>query len=101
LDGWKFRRQHAVGPFILDFYCHEAKLAVEVDGGIHAKDAQRRKDVARSQALTAEGVRVLRFWDGEILRDIESVAARIWIALTPTLSQRERVHRTIPRRRET
>ncbi|MBI3024998.1 MAG: endonuclease domain-containing protein [Candidatus Tectomicrobia bacterium] len=83
LGGWKFRRQHAAGPFFLDFYCHEAKIAIELDGGGHAAQPQRAKDAARTRALTAEGIRVLRFWDSEVSGNIEGVAARIWDALTP------------------
>jgi len=95
LGGWKFRRQHPAGPFVLDFYCHEAKLAIEVDGaGHHAGQRRRVKDAARTRALEAEGIRVLRFWDGEVIGNIEGAAAKIWGALTPALSQRERAKPT-------
>jgi very-short-patch-repair endonuclease len=94
LGGWKFRRQHPVGPFVLDFYCHEAKLAIEVDGGGHKAQPQRARDAARTRALNAENIRILRFWDSEVTSDMEGVAARIWDALTPALSQRERAKPT-------
>jgi very-short-patch-repair endonuclease len=57
--GFHFRRQHGVGPFILDFYCAAAKLAVEVDGPSHDDTAAR--DEARTQWLMSQGIRVLRF----------------------------------------
>ena len=69
----KFRRQHPLGRFVLDFYCHEALLAVELDGGGHAEPGQARYDTDRTQALQAEGVRVLRFWNHEMLQDPEAV----------------------------
>ncbi|HEY9867286.1 MAG TPA: DUF559 domain-containing protein, partial [Candidatus Obscuribacterales bacterium] len=59
LDGLKFRCQHPVGKFILDFYCPSVKLVIEVDGGIH--DQQQEYDQARTEKLEAFGYRVLRF----------------------------------------
>lgn len=69
----KFRRQHPLGRFVLDFYCHETLLAIELDGGGHAEPGQARYDTDRTQALQAEGVRVLRFWNPEVLQDPEVV----------------------------
>ncbi len=77
----KFRRQHPVGPFILDFYCHEARLAVEVDGGGHAEAEQAEYDAERSRALAGEGVRVLRFWNGDVMKNVDGVVDAIWEAL--------------------
>lgn len=73
LDGRKFTRRHAMSPYVLDFYCHDAGLAVELDHG----DA----DIHRKMVLARRGVRVLRFQDGEVLRDAEVVVESIWKAL--------------------
>ena len=86
LDGWKFRRQHPVGKYILDFYCHEARLGVELDGGQHAEPDQAQYDAERAQALEAEGIRVLRFWNNEVLKNTTAVLQEIWNVLTDSLS---------------
>jgi very-short-patch-repair endonuclease len=64
LEGFKFSRQIPVGPFICDFMCRERKLIVELDGGQHAEN---NRDVARTAFLEAQGYRVLRFWNNEVL----------------------------------
>ena len=76
--GLHFRRQHATGRFILDFYCAARKLCVEVDGSIH--DEQRERDQARTNALAYQGIRVIRFRNEEVLSDLASVVNRIRIA---------------------
>ena len=86
LDGWKFRRQHPVGKYILDFYCHEAKLGIELDGGQHAEPDQAKYDVERTRSLEAEGFRVLRFWNNEVLKNTNAVLQEIWNVLTGSLS---------------
>ena len=73
LDGLKFRRQHVIGRFVLDFYCHECRLAVEIDGGQHREAAQRRRDDARTAFLESRGVAVLRYSNLEALRETEAV----------------------------
>jgi very-short-patch-repair endonuclease len=60
LGGFRFRRQHPVGPYILDFYCAEARLAVEIDGAAHAHPDQVRHDARRDEWLVARGIRTLR-----------------------------------------
>ncbi len=60
LNGLKFRRQHPLGPYILDFYCDAARLAVEVDGGVHHTEAQAAHDTCRDRWLAEQGVRTLR-----------------------------------------
>jgi CreA protein len=79
LAGLRFRRQHAIGPFIVDFYCPSARLAVEVDGHIHDDAGQVRYDRRRDAFLSAHGVRVLRFAAGDVLQDerLEGVLAAI------------------------
>jgi very-short-patch-repair endonuclease len=76
---FKLRRQHPIGPFVADFCCTEAKVVVERDGGQHAR--QRRSDAARTVFLEGQGYRVLRFWDSEVLSNIEGVLQRIAEAL--------------------
>ncbi|MEN5146409.1 endonuclease domain-containing protein [Brevundimonas diminuta] len=71
LEGLRFRRQHPIGPFILDFYCAELKLAVEVDGLIHGLDDQARHDERRTCWLTARGVSVLRLPACDVRDDME------------------------------
>ncbi len=91
--GAKFRRQHPVGRFILDFYCHDALLAIELDGSGHATDDQRAYDAERTRALKGAGIRVLRFWNNEVLKDTESVLSAVYEALFPSpppLSPKER-----------
>jgi len=79
MNGVKFRRQHPFEDFVLDFVCMEAKLVIEVDGGQHALNATA--DAARTKNLNNAGFRVLRFWNNEILSDIEAVKESIWRAL--------------------
>ena len=69
LTGVKFRRQHVVGNYILDFYCHEAMLAIELDGGQHAEPAKQAYDDERSAVLAGQGIRVLRFWNNDVLKN--------------------------------
>jgi hypothetical protein len=71
--GAKFRRQHTVGHFIIDFYCHEARLAIEVDGDNHAEEYQAAYDTLRTAELESLGVRVLRFSNNEVLNNTEGV----------------------------
>jgi very-short-patch-repair endonuclease len=75
LGGWKFRRQQRLGAYIADFYCHEAALIVELDGGQHA--AQALADTLRTARLERRNLRVLRFWNNEVLENLEGVLTRI------------------------
>ena len=77
----KFRRQHAFGRYVLDFYCHEAALAVEIDGGQHNTDEARRHDNERTDFLESQGIRVLRFWNNEVMEETEGVLEGIWNAV--------------------
>lgn len=77
LEGYRFRRQHPIGPFIVDFVCLEAKLVIEVDGGQHADPEEARRDVGRTQWLRNEGYRVLRFWNNELLQNSAGVLQTI------------------------
>ncbi|WNG42217.1 endonuclease domain-containing protein [Archangium violaceum] len=82
LMGVKFRRQHQFGPYILDFYAHEAKLALELDGDGHARPEQQARDAARTEFLEAHGLTVLRFSNREVLQETEAVLTRIWNQLS-------------------
>jgi very-short-patch-repair endonuclease len=88
--GMKFRRQHPVAPYILDFYCDERQLAIELDGGQHNTDAALRHDCRRTEILNARGITVLRFWNHDVFESTDAVLEAIHNALTPTLSRRER-----------
>jgi len=76
IGGYKFRRQHPLGNYIADFICLEAALVLEVDGGQHADSADN--DAIRTQWLEAKGLHVMRFWNNEVLNNIEGVKLAIW-----------------------
>ncbi|MGO8914829.1 MAG: endonuclease domain-containing protein [Stellaceae bacterium] len=78
LEGFRFRRQHPMGPYVVDFFCPDAKLVVEVDGGQHAESAS---DVVRTRWLEAQGYRVIRFWNNDVLGNTEGVLLSILDAL--------------------
>jgi very-short-patch-repair endonuclease len=80
--GWHFRRQHPVGPFILDFYCAALKLCVEVDGPVHAEKPEY--DARRTQWLNREGIAVMRFSAGEVETRPAAVIAAIAQAAPPS-----------------
>jgi very-short-patch-repair endonuclease len=82
--GYKFRRQHPFGGFILDFYCHDASLAIELDGSSHSVGEQKAYDDVRTKELEGAGIRVLRFWNDDVLKDIESVLETIYTELSPS-----------------
>ncbi|MBO6717763.1 MAG: endonuclease domain-containing protein [Rhizobiaceae bacterium] len=86
LDGYRFRRQHPVGPYVLDFYCASAQLAVEVDGAQHDLPQQLAHDRRRDTNLAQRGIRTLRIAAADILKDnaLEGVLVMISeIAATP------------------
>ncbi len=77
LDGFKFRRQHPIDIFIVDFYCHEKKLVVELDGGIHNVQDIKEYDMARSEELKSFGIKVIRFNNEEVYQNLDSVLINI------------------------
>ena len=79
IKGYKFRRQHPFRGYVLDFVCLEAKVVIELDGSQHF-DAQTH-DAARTAVLEAAGFQLLRFWNNEVLSNIEGVLEVIWRAL--------------------
>ncbi|HEY4343897.1 MAG TPA: endonuclease domain-containing protein [Parvibaculum sp.] len=78
--GHSFRRQHPIGKFIVDFICLDQKLIIEADGGQHDEE-QAAYDAARTAWLEERGYKVLRFWNNEILGNIEGVAEVIQLKL--------------------
>ena len=82
LVGSHFRRQALVGPFIVDFASRKAKLVIELDGGQH--DWQQAADATRTQHIEAAGYRVLRFWNNDVLGNLDGVLNEIQSALPPT-----------------
>jgi len=81
LNGLKFRRQQPIGRYIVDFFCPEYRLVIELDGGQHADQIQA--DKRRTELLNKAGYRVLRFWDNEVLTSIDAVLERIADAMNP------------------
>lgn len=81
LDGYRFRRQQPLGQYIVDFACLEKRLVVELDGGQHTE--QVGSDTARTVWLETQGFRVLRFWNNDVLSEIEAVKEAIKEALLP------------------
>ena len=77
LKGKKFRRQHAIANYIVDFYYNESKLAIELDGNLHATAEGREYDDSRTLVLNEVGVTVLRFWNEEVMNDIMRVLKKI------------------------
>ena len=74
LCGFKFRRQYPIAPYIVDFICVEKQLIVEIDGGQHV--TMTELDNRRTEFLNARGYRVLRFWNNEVLQQLDAVLAR-------------------------
>jgi very-short-patch-repair endonuclease len=95
LNGASFRRQVPIKNFIADFVCHAANLVIELDGGQHFSDQAEQKDAARSAVIEAEGFKVLRFGNHDVMTNrtgvLEAIAAAV-AERAPTL--------TLPRRRE-
>lgn len=78
LDGFKFRFQHSLGPYIADFACLEAMLIVEIDGGQHSE----AKDARRTAFLETKGFRILRFWNHEVMQNLDGVLTVVEAALS-------------------
>ena len=91
----KFRRQYQIYPFIVDFCCLERRLIVELDGGQHAE--RHDYDARRSQYLQRRGFTIVRFWNSEVMDDIDGVLARIVTPHPSPLPASGERERTIPR----
>ena len=79
----KFRRQQPIGPYIVDFVSFADRLVIELDGGHHDTSAARESDIRRTAWLEGEGFAVLRFWNGDVLGNLEGVVHMISAALEP------------------
>jgi very-short-patch-repair endonuclease len=91
LDGFKFRRQAPIGPYIVDFICFEIRLVIEVDGGQHM--VRREKDEPRNDWLRIQGFTILRFWNNDVLTNTHAVLEEIrkyLITPHPSLSRKGR-----------
>ena len=73
LEGLRFRRQHPIGPYVLDFYCPRLALAIEVDGSQHAFSLGRQRDARRDNFLRRKGITVLRYWNSDIMGNLKGV----------------------------
>jgi very-short-patch-repair endonuclease len=91
LEGWKWRRQVPVGPFVVDFLCLEASLAIELDGGVHLQRADY--DAWREALLQRRGLQVLRFWNSEVAADLDRVCRTILSACRESAGRGRRVAR--------
>lgn len=77
LEGRKFRRQTSIGPFVVDFYCPEEKLVVELDGDVHFDEEAIKYDKKRTEFLESVGLKVIRFENKDLLRNTEYVLSKI------------------------
>ena len=77
MAGFKFIRQYSIGPYILDFYCPERRLAIEADGGQHADAYGQEHDADRDRYLKELNICVIRFWNNDVLQNIERVGQKI------------------------
>ena len=82
--GLKFRRQHQIGNYIVDFYCHDRKLVIELDGEIHNQPEQQQRDLQRTEYLKSLGLTVLRFTNQEIFQNLETVLKNLLDLLSPS-----------------
>ncbi|WP_173911344.1 endonuclease domain-containing protein [Acinetobacter sp. Marseille-Q1618] len=74
----KFRRQHVIEPYIVDFYCHEIGLVIELDGGQHATDGGKEYDTERTKFLEALGLTMVRYWNHDVLGRTDMVLEDLW-----------------------
>jgi cyclase len=77
INGFKFRRQHPLGIYIADFYCHKAALVIELDGGIHDNEEIKRNDIERQQWLEQQRLIIVRFENKEVFSNINTVLKKI------------------------
>ena len=84
-DGLKFRREHPAGPYVLDFYCAEKRLCVEVDGAAHEFEARAERDARRDALLAQHGIETLRIAARDVLRDLDAVMTYVLNAATSRL----------------
>jgi very-short-patch-repair endonuclease len=78
MKGYQFYRQKIIGNFIVDFYCPKGKLVIEIDGGQHYSDEAKEKDKARDHFIRSVGLKVFRFSDREVFKNLNGVMEKIW-----------------------
>ena len=76
-SGFKFRRQHPINKYILDFYCHRKRLSIEIDGGYHLNIEQKEKDNERTKYLKSVGIKEVRFTNKQVMGDKEKIVKQI------------------------
>ena len=79
----KFRRQHGIGPYIVDFYCPEKGVVIEIDGDVHADKNQAARDEKRENYLGSLGLQVIRYMNDDVLNRLEDVLEDLWERLKP------------------
>src|SRR5215475_6825463 len=89
LNGAKFRRQHPIGSYIVDFCCIKGRLVIELDGDQHGEEAHMRKDLVRTTYLESQGFSVMRFWNHEVLKEPEQTLERIYEVLVARVPNAE------------
>lgn len=89
--GYKFRRQHGIDSFVVDFYCSEKQLAIEIDGAPHFTEEGKRKDMERSKIIGEHGIKIIRFTNDEVLNQTSGVI-RIIKEILETQPTRTRLH---------
>ncbi len=77
MNGFRFRRQHPIDEFIVDFFCYEAKLVIELDGDVHMDSAQMERDIERTRILNCHGLFVIRFKNEEVETNMKYVISQI------------------------
>lgn len=82
-EALKFRRQHGIGPYIVDFYCPERGVVIEIDGDVHAGESEAVKDRQRESYLRSLGLRVIRYMNDDVLNRLDAVLEDLWEKLNP------------------
>ena len=88
LSDCKFRRQHPIDNFVLDFYCSKARLAIEIDGGQHLEEINLARAQERTNYLNQKGIRVIRFWNHDVLEHLDDVLAEIDATLSEIMAEK-------------
>ena len=94
---FKFRRQYPCGIYFLDFYCVEAKLEVELDGGGHGFPDQRAQDEVRNRFLASKGIKVLRFWNHQMRGELSAIRFEIWHELMVRTGRTDQIAGFLPK----
>jgi very-short-patch-repair endonuclease len=90
LSGFKFRRQHPIESYVLDFYCSETHLAIEIDGGQHTENKNIERDNDRTAYLNQKGIRVIRFWNNDVIKHLDEVLTEIDVILSEIVTEKEK-----------